>query len=86
MPIWCTINEPSVYVSQGYFNGIFPPGIKNPVLAGRVLENLLYAHTKAYKHLKGLDGGENVQIGLVKNIFQFDPLRRWHLLDWLYKV
>ena len=21
VPIWCTINEPSVYVSQGYFNG-----------------------------------------------------------------
>jgi len=84
VPIWCTINEPSVYVSQGYFNGIFPPGKKNPVLAGRVLENLLYAHTKVYKHLKGLDGGKNVQIGLVKNIFQFDPLRRWHLLDWLY--
>ena len=84
VPIWCTINEPSVYVSQGYFNGIFPPGKKNPVLAGRVLENLLYAHTKTYKHLKSLDGGENVQIGLVKNIFQFDPLRRWHLLDWFY--
>ena len=25
-----------------------------------------------------------MQIGLVKNIFQFDPLRRWHLLDWFY--
>ena len=84
VPMWCTINEPSVYVSQGYFNGIFPPGKKNPVLAGRVLENLLYAHTKTYKYLKGLDGGENVEIGLVKNIFQFDPLRRWHLLDWFY--
>ena len=23
VPIWCTINEPSVYVSQGYFNGYF---------------------------------------------------------------
>ena len=56
--IWCTINEPSVYVSQGYFNGVFPPGKKNPVLAGIVLENLLYAHTKTYKHLKGLDGGD----------------------------
>ena len=82
--IWCTINEPSVYVSQGYFNGVFPPGKKNPVLAGVVLENLLYAHTKTYKHLKSLNGGDKVQIGLVKNIFQFDPLRRWHLLDWFY--
>jgi len=84
VPIWCTINEPSVFVSQGYFNGIFPPGKKDPVLAGTVLENLLYAHTETYKHLKSLAGGDNVQIGLVKNIFQFDPLRRWHIIDWLF--
>ena len=40
------INEPSVFVSQGYFNGIFPPGKKDPVLAATVLENLLFAHTR----------------------------------------
>ena len=84
VPIWCTINEPSVFVSQGYFNGVFPPGKKDPVLAGTVMENLLYAHTKTYQHLKSLDGGDQVQIGLVKNIFQFEPLRRWHLLDWFF--
>ena len=84
VPIWCTINEPSVFVSQGYFNGIFPPGKKDPVLAAVVLENLLYAHTKTYKHLKNLDGGDQAQIGLIKNIFQFDPLRRWHILDWAF--
>jgi len=84
VPIWCTINEPSVFVSQGYFNGIFPPGKKDPVLAATVLENLLYAHTKTYKHLKSLDGGDQAKIGLVKNIFQFEPLRRWHILDWVF--
>ena len=84
VPIWCTINEPSVFVSQGYFNGIFPPGKKNPVLAATVLENLLFAHTKTYRHLKSLNGGDKAQIGLVKNIFQFDPLRRWHILDWAF--
>ena len=84
VPIWCTINEPSVFVSQGYFNGIFPPGKKDPVLAATVLENLLFAHTKTYKHLKSLNGGDKAQIGLVKNIFQFDPLRRWHILDWAF--
>jgi len=84
VPIWCTINEPSVFVSQGYFNGIFPPGKKDPVLAATVLENLLFAHTKIYKHLKSLNGGNKAQIGLVKNIFQFDPLRRWHILDWAF--
>ena len=84
VPIWCTINEPSVFVSQGYFNGIFPPGKKDPVLAATVLENLLIAHTETYKHLKSLTDGNKAQIGLVKNIFQFDPLRRWHILDWTF--
>jgi len=84
VPIWCTINEPSVFVSQGYFNGVFPPGKKDPVLAGKVLENLLNAHIQVYRHLKDLPGGDLVQIGLVKNIFQFEPLRRWHILDWVF--
>ena len=84
VPIWCTFNEPSVFVAQGYFNGIFPPGKKDPVLAGTVLENMLNAHVETYHLLKAIPGSEKVKIGLVKNIFQFDPLRRWHLLDWAF--
>ena len=81
---WCTINEPAVYVSQGYFYGVFPPGKKDPKLAGTVMRNLLFTHVKVFHHLKGLKNGKIVQIGLVKNITQFDPLRRWHLLDWYF--
>lgn len=81
---WCTINEPAVYVSQGYFYGVFPPGKKDPKLAGTVMRNLLFAHIKAFHHLKRLENGEIAQIGLVKNITQFDPLRRWHILDWYF--
>jgi len=84
VPIWCTINEPAVFVSQGYFNGVFPPGKKDPQLAGTVMQNLLNAHVRVYRHLKTLPGGDKVQIGLVKNILQFDPIRRWHILDWFF--
>tara|TARA_B100000073_G_scaffold166298_1_gene137670 strand:+ start:3677 stop:5548 length:1872 start_codon:yes stop_codon:yes gene_type:complete len=84
VPIWCTINEPAVFVAQGYFNGVFPPGKKDPVLAATVFENLLNAHTRVYWHLKELPGGDKAKIGLVKNIFQFDPLRKWHILDWIF--
>ena len=84
VPYWCTINEPAVYVSQGYFNGVFPPGKKDPVLAGQVMKNLLNAHVRVFRHLKSLPNGMNVEIGLVKNITQFDPLRRWHILDWYF--
>ena len=81
--MWCTINEPEVYSIMGYFAGVFPPGKKSPQLAVEVQKNLLVAHTKVYHELKGLPDGPSCQIGLVKNIMQFDPYRRWHLLDWL---
>ena len=80
--IWCTINEPAVYTTQGYFNGVFPPGKQNPELAGNVMKNLLLAHTSVYKKLKNHEDGKNHQIGIVKNIFPFDPYNRWNPLDW----
>ena len=52
--IWCTINEPTVYTSQGYFNGVWPPGKRDPQLAGEVMKNLLVAHTRVYEALKNL--------------------------------
>jgi beta-glucosidase len=63
--------------------GVFPPGKKDAQLTAIVLQNLLKAHVEVYGRLKKLPGGEQAQIGLVKNIVQFDPSRRWHALDWL---
>ena len=80
---WCTINEPGVVATQGYFSGIFPPGKRKPQMAGIVFKNLLLSHVKVYKILKKMENGDHAQIGLVKNINQFDPWRRWHILDWL---
>ena len=79
---WCTINEPGVVATQGYFSGMFPPGKKDSQLSAVVLKNLLEAHIQVYRSLKKMDNGPQVKIGLVKNINQFDPWRRWHLLDW----
>ena len=80
---WCTINEPGVYAVMGYFAGIFPPGKKEPQLAVEVLKNLLISHSTVYNTIKNLPNGKESKIGLVKNIMQFDPYRRWHILDWL---
>ena len=80
---WCTINEPGVVATQGYFSGMFPPGKKNPQLAAVVLKNLLQAHVEVYHHLKNMHNGPKCKIGLVKNINQFDPWRRWNIFDWL---
>ena len=80
---WCTINEPAVVATQGYFNGLFPPGKKDSQLSAVVLKNLLESHVQVYHALKKMENGQRVKIGLVKNINQFDPWRRWHLLDWM---
>ena len=80
---WCTINEPAVVSTQGYFSGRFPPGKKDSDLSAVVLKNFLEAHVQVYHTLKKMENGPGVKIGLVKNINQFDPWRRWHLLDWL---
>ena len=80
---WCTINEPAVYTVQGYFTGIFPPEKQNIRLAAIVLKNLIRAHVDVYFALKESQNGKNCQIGFVKNINQFKPLRKWHPADQL---
>ncbi len=81
--MWCTINEPGVFAVMGYFTGIFPPGKQDPKLTAHVIKNLLETHVQVYHTLKNLPNGQDSQIGIVKNINQFDPWRRWHLLDWV---
>ncbi len=79
---WCTINEPAVVATQGYFTGIFPPGKQNIKLTCIVLKNLLEAHVQIYNEIKKMKNGLESQIGIVKNINHFDPWRRYHIFDW----
>ncbi len=47
---WLTLNEPLVYVYQGYVNGIWPPGYKrNYLLAFKTIRRLLEGHAAAYR-------------------------------------
>jgi len=80
---WCTINEPAVVSTQGYFSGMFPPGKQDPQLSAVVLKNMLEAHVQVYHRLKKMENGSTAMIGLVKNINHFEPWRRWHIIDWL---
>ncbi|CAF0805119.1 unnamed protein product [Adineta ricciae] len=81
--LWCTINEPEVYVSGGYFTGIFPPGRKSqPNEASLVLQNLLQAHVDIYDGIKAIARQpDQHSIGIVKDIFQFDPYHPLNPLD-----
>ncbi len=80
---WCTINEPEVVSLIGYLAGLFPPGRRSLRAAAWVQRNLVLAHAQAYHRLKHLPGGGTARIGIVKNVFQFDPYRRWFLPEWI---
>jgi beta-glucosidase len=77
--LWCTVNEPAVYATQGYFKTHFPPARKDPRHVGIVLRNLLRAHTAAYQAIKKLQ--PQAQVGLVVAFTVYDPWSRWNLLD-----
>ena len=89
---WCTINEPTIYVFQGYlpFNCVFPPGkarglnkLTSWQLAVKVLCNLMQGHAEVYNALKKMKHGDKAQIGLVhqyllfESYSSFDPIEKF---------
>lgn len=48
----CTINEPSVVATMGYFVGVFPPGVNDADAQARASANLVRAHAKGYEAIK----------------------------------
>ncbi|CDK31018.1 glycoside hydrolase family 1 protein [Candidatus Babela massiliensis] len=79
--LWCTINEPNVFMLQGYIRGVFPPGKINPYIALKVLRNLLKAHTEVYKKLKSLPNGFESQIGFIHQYLKFNAYRGWNVIE-----
>ena len=89
IPLWCTINEPTIYMFQGYLplNCVFPPaktsGLSSWELASRVLRNMMQAHTEVYQALKKMPHGNKAQIGLVHQYLKFDP---WSFFNPLERI
>jgi beta-glucosidase len=79
--LWCTINEPAIYMFQGYLRGVFPPGKTSHISLGlQVLKNLLQAHTQVYAELKHMPHGQAAQIGFIHQYLHFEPYQSWILL------
>jgi beta-glucosidase len=76
--LWVTMNEPTVQVMQGYFAGVWPPGLKNPRLGMRALGHLLLGHARAYARLRSMG---IARVGLVLNAPLFEAARPLHPLD-----
>ncbi len=68
--LWLTHNEPMVYTSNGYFRGIWPPFLKNPVRYLRVISAIAAAHRAAYAAMKA--ARPSIKIGIAKHNIYFD--------------
>ena len=74
---WVTINEPTVYVLQGYFMGVWPPFQKNVPKGIKVLWNMAKAHRAAYRVLKKLsDGHKENFVSIAHNMAAYVPARQ----------
>jgi beta-glucosidase len=78
--MWCTINEPTVYAAQSYFEGIFPPGKQDDVKSYfAVLFNMLQAHAAAYHTIHDLQPA--AKVGLAHHMIAWYPRYPGNPLD-----
>lgn len=82
---WCTLNEPMVYLYNGYLEGIFPPLERRagPPAVAPVAARLLEAHAVAYHllHDDATSRDTTVEVGFTQHTRAFEPWRGWFPLD-----
>jgi len=73
---WITLNEPMVYVIQGYFFGIWPPGHSVDEANAVIVHNhLIDAHVRAYDaiHAHYRSKSKPVTVTIASHFVAFDP-------------
>lgn len=83
---YITINEPNVYVTNGYFFGEWPPGFKNFNIAMKVMSNLAVCHIKAYKIIHSIrksKGYTDTKVSFANHLRIFEPKYKWNPIDLL---
>lgn len=80
---WCTINEPDVFASQGWFMGKWPPGRGSATEYFKVSYNLLMAHAAAYEVIHDLQPQGHV--GFAKHMVAFFARRQRHFIDRFFR-
>ena len=69
---WVTLNEPGVYVSQGWIMGVWPPNRTNDLRgAMTVMRNMALAHGRAYHAMKAEQ--PDARVGVAHHWRLFDP-------------
>jgi beta-glucosidase len=82
---WCTLNEPMVYLYNGYIDGVYPPleHRADAAAAADVYAALLEAHALAYRilHRVASERHARANVGITQAAQAFAPLRNWHPAD-----
>jgi len=83
---WITINEPMVYVSQGYVAAKWAPAKHNYWQAYRVYRHLVAAHKDVYRiiHEVGERRGIKPMVGAANNLISIETYRKHKWFDQLY--
>lgn len=77
--LWCTINEPAIYVFNTYLAATFPPGRASLGKALRTLRHMACAHAAAYEAIHQAQPA--ARVGLVKHQRNFAPANPVSALD-----
>ena len=77
--LWCTINEPNVYMYSGYVEGTFPPGKQDMNTGFKVIYNMVRAHAAAYRAIHDIQ--PEAQVGIAHHYRSLIPARSWLPLD-----
>jgi beta-glucosidase len=91
VPLWCTINEPTVEVGLGYMVGTFPPGRQNLGSFLTARRHILEAHRRLYTAIHDLyhdRGWTQPQVSFAHHLSWVEPSRPGHWADrlstWIY--
>jgi beta-glucosidase len=77
--LWCTINEPNIYVLQAFMTGEYPPGRGNLKQVESAEANLLRAHAAAYHAIHKIQ--PEARVGFAHHHRPMVPRYPWFLLD-----
>lgn len=81
--LWCTINEPMVYILQGYIFLEWPPAQKSYFKAVRVFWHQTRCHRRAYKIIHGWAKarGRTARVGIANNVSSLNIYRKHSFID-----
>lgn len=79
---WITINEPMIYITQSYVQGVWPPEKKSLWAGYRIFRNMARAHKEAYKIIhRGIPGS---QVGIANNNISVVSYEKHSITEMIY--